>query len=83
MDTEKIVWILKENIALVLNQEPCSIDQNMPFIKLGISSIASLTIINKIKRILQIDINPVAMFEYKTIIDLATYLNQCIQDEAA
>ncbi len=83
MDTEKIVWILKEEIASTMNQDPHSIDQDLNFLRLGISSIESLKIINKIKRKLQIDINPVAMFEYKTIIELASYLSQCMQEEEA
>lgn len=83
MYTDKIIKILKEEIALAINESIHAIDSNLAFLRLGISSIDSLKIINKVKRKLQIDIHPVAMFEYKTINDLANYLNQCMQEKEA
>lgn len=82
MNIENIVGVIQENIAVVLKKEPCVIDSNTSFLKLGVTSIEALTIINRVRKKLHIYINPVAMFEYKTIIDLATYLYECMQEES-
>lgn len=83
MNTEQIIKFLKEEIALAVHQEPESIDPDLNFLKIGISSISTLRIINKIKKKLQVDISLVAMFEYKTISEFAKYLSQCCDEKAA
>lgn len=80
MDIEKIIAYLKEEIALAINESPEFIDQDLNFLRFGISSIQTLKIINRIKKTLEIDISPVAMFEYKTISELAVYLSECMSD---
>jgi acyl carrier protein len=80
VNIEEIITYLKEEIALAINQSSDFIDQDLNFLRLGISSIQTLKIINKIKKKLGIDINPVAMFEYKTISEFAVYLKDCMNE---
>lgn len=79
MSKEEIIEFIKAEIAAILNQEPDSIDEDVNFLKVGVSSVQALKIINRIRKKLEIDINPVAMFEYKTISDLAGYLSECAE----
>ncbi len=79
MNKEEIIAFIKEEIAAVLNQNPDSIDEDVNFLKVGISSVQALKIINRIRKKLEIEINPVAMFEYKTIAELAGYLDECVK----
>lgn len=75
MNIEQIITFLKEEIASAIHEEPDNIDQDVNFLKIGISSIQAVKIINKIKKKLEIDINPMAMLEYKTISQFAVYIN--------
>lgn len=77
---EDITNLIKEQIASVTKSDINSFDENVNFIKCGISSIQAIMIINKIKKKLQIDINPIAMFEHKNIFELSNYLNECINN---
>ena len=74
MNTNEIIDFLKKEIAIFLQKSPSSIDANINFLKVGISSINTLRILNKISKKLNIDINPVAMFEYTTIKTFSEYL---------
>lgn len=76
MNKEEIMDLIKEEIAAVLGQGAESIDENVNFLKIGVSSVQALKIINRIRRKLEVDINPVAMFEYKTIAEFAGYLSE-------
>ena len=77
-DRQQLVNFIKEQIASVTNESIDYLDEEMSFLKLGISSIQTIMIINKIKKKLDIDINPIAMFEYKNISEFATYLGEFI-----
>ncbi len=80
IDKEQIIGFIKDEIALVLNQNSDSIDEHVNFLRIGISSIQTLKIINRIRKKLEIDINPIAMFEYKTIAEFSGYLFECIKN---
>lgn len=73
---EQIITFLKNEIAAVIKTTPDSIDEDVNFLKFGISSIQTIMIINRIKKKLELDINPIAMFEYKNISQLAAYLSE-------
>lgn len=49
--------------------------------KIGVSSVQALKIINRARKHLQVDISPVALFEYKTIAEFAAYLNESLLQE--
>ena len=74
MNIENITALIKEEISLVTGQTHDLLDQDINFLKLGISSIQALKIINKVKIKLGVELNPVVMFEYKTIHELALYI---------
>lgn len=83
MTREEIEWFMKSQIAAALNQEPEDIDEETNFLKIGISSVQALKIINRTRKHLQVDISPVALFEYKTITEFASYLHESLlQGEA-
>lgn len=81
MSKEDIIMTIKSEIAAILKQDADSIDEGTNLLKIGVSSIQALKIINRIRKKLDIDISPVAMFEYKTISAFAGYLYEC-QEEA-
>ncbi|WP_458460222.1 acyl carrier protein [Paenibacillus sp.] len=81
MTKEEIELFIKSEIAAALNQEPEDIDEEMNFLKIGVSSVQALKIINRARKQLQVDISPVALFEYKTIAEFAAYLNECLLQE--
>lgn len=81
MTKEEIELFLKSEIAAALNQEPEDIDEEMNFLKIGVSSVQALKIINRARKHLQVDISPVALFEYKTIAEFAAYLNESLLQE--
>jgi len=75
MTKEEISACIKEEIGSLLEIDPGSIDEKEDFIKLGLSSVQSLKIVNRIRKKLDVDINPVAMFEYKSISRFSEYLS--------
>jgi acyl carrier protein len=78
MNTEQLITFIKEEIALAIDQPIAGIEDNVHFLRLGISSIQTMKVMNKIKKKLVIDLNPIAMFEHKTINELARYLQSCL-----
>ena len=42
--------------------------------RLGVSSVQALKIISRLRKQLDLDINPVALFEFKTVDDSSEYL---------
>ncbi len=80
MDIEKIVDLIKEEIASALNQDSQFVDQKENFLKLGISSIQMIKITNKINKKLGIDISSISMFEYKDITEFANYISECFSN---
>lgn len=83
MNQEEIIDVIKKEIALTLNQDPDDISEDVNFLRVGISSIQALKIINRVRKKLKIEINPVALFEYKTIAEFAGYLaSESLNSEA-
>lgn len=74
MSTNDVIEIIKEQVANILNQSPDEIDEDEKLLRMGITSIQAIKIINRIRLALNVDINPVAIFEYKTISAFAGYL---------
>ncbi|WP_440110451.1 phosphopantetheine-binding protein [Paenibacillus sp. QZ-Y1] len=81
MTKDEIQYFMKSEIAAILNQEPDDIDEEMNFLKIGVSSVQALKIINRARKRLQVDISPVALFEYKTISEFSSYLEECLLQE--
>ena len=83
MNKEEIIELIKVEIGLALDRDPDDIDEEVNFLRIGVSSVQALKIINRIRRKLMIDISPVALFEYKTIAEFAGYLfSESVQMEA-
>lgn len=78
MNKDYISEFIKTEIAAIINESVEDIDENANFLRLGVSSVQALKVINKLRKNLRVDINPVAMFEYKTISELSDYLVQCV-----
>ncbi|WP_100448687.1 acyl carrier protein [Glycomyces xiaoerkulensis] len=74
MDKDHITAVLTKEIAEELSIAPGEIDDRASFMRLGVSSVQALKIINRLRKELDIDINPVALFEFKTVDDISTYL---------
>ncbi|MFT4295991.1 MAG: acyl carrier protein [Micropruina sp.] len=81
MDKEEIKDALTAEIAAELGIDPDGIDDQMSFMRLGISSVQALKVVNRLRKRLAIDINPVAIFEFKTIDDIAEYLADEADDD--
>jgi len=75
MTKDEIADCIKNEIALALQIDPNEIDEDIFFMKLGLSSVQTLKIINRIRKKIDTDINPVAMFEHKSISKFAEYLS--------
>ena len=76
-----MIQLIKEEITNILQSPLEDIDETINFLRLGISSINTLKIINRLRKKLDVDINPIAMFEYKTIADFADYLCELKNEE--
>lgn len=74
MNKDEILKQIKKELAVVLETTPDEIDEDENFMHLGISSIQALKVINTMRRKLDVEISPVALFEYKTLSDFAEYL---------
>lgn len=79
MKKEEIIELIKSEVAAFLKQSPDDIDEDEKLLRIGVSSIQALKIINRIRKKLAVDINPVALFEYKTISAFAGYLEETIE----
>ena len=75
MNKKEISACIREELALVLEKDPNLIDENENFMKLGLSSVQSLKVVNRIRKKLDMDINPVAMFEFKSVSKFAEFLS--------
>jgi len=80
MSQEEIIMIIKSEMSVITKQDVDSIDEETNLLKIGISSIEALKLINRIKKKLNVDISPVALFEFKTISAFAGYLSECQED---
>ncbi|MBZ5509516.1 MAG: hypothetical protein LAO78_29035, partial [Acidobacteriia bacterium] len=71
---EKIELFLKQETALALRRPIEEIATNMNYFDLGLSSLAIAGLVHKVNRLLNENLNPSALFEYKDIQSLAAYL---------
>lgn len=78
MKREEITEYLKVTLSETMGCDVEDIDENTSFFKLGVTSIQALKVINKMRKALEIEINPAAIFEYKCIAELAEYLESCL-----
>lgn len=78
MKEEDMKILVINEITDVLQLDQDEIDEKESFYKLGISSVQALKIINRIRKKLKIEIDPVAMFEYKCIAELCGYLTKVV-----
>lgn len=83
MSMEHIKQYMKQEIAQVLGEEPENIADDTNFMKIGMSSIQALKIINRMRKEFDVDISPVALFEYKTIEEFAGYLQECVDEKVS
>ena len=80
MSKQEIIDYMSKLIAEASDEPVDGLDENTSFFKIGVSSVSALKIINKLRKQLQVDINPVAMFEYKTLGEMADYLQECLEE---
>ncbi|REJ12382.1 MAG: acyl carrier protein [Paenibacillaceae bacterium] len=83
MTKEELVRLIKSEIAGVIGQEPDDLDEETNFFRLGISSVQALKMMNRLRKNLEIDISPVALFEYRTIAEFAAYLSDCLNEKVS
>jgi polyketide synthase PksL len=74
MEKKCIEEYLKAALAKTMECDVEDIDENTSFFKLGVTSIQALKVINNMRKALDVEINPAAIFEYKCIAELAEYL---------
>lgn len=74
MTKNEINQVVKESLGSILEIEPEEIDDDEDFFHLGVSSIQALKVVNILRKKLDIEINPVAMFEFQTVNDITEYL---------
>ncbi|MFC5931677.1 acyl carrier protein [Cryobacterium melibiosiphilum] len=80
MDKNEIKQILAEEIASELAMPADQIDDQASFMRLGISSVQALKVVNRLRKRIEMDINPVVIFEFKTIDDIAEHLAEEAED---
>ncbi|HEY5978866.1 MAG TPA: acyl carrier protein [Microlunatus sp.] len=74
MNKETIRTVLLQEISTEIAIPAADIDDQASFMRLGVSSVQALKIISRLRRQLDLDINPVALFEFKTVDDISEYL---------
>ncbi|MGA1867912.1 MAG: SDR family NAD(P)-dependent oxidoreductase [bacterium] len=65
---------IKEIVACVLYTEPSDIQENKPFIDLGIDSIVGVELIKLLNKEFNIDAKAATLYDYPTISELSDYL---------
>lgn len=80
MKKEEIIELIKTQLANVLGMDVDDIDDNVSFYKLGVTSVQALKVVNRVRKSLTVDVNPVAMFEYKCVEELADYLVEVVNE---
>ena len=81
MNKEQLTEYLKNTLAEIMEIDGHEIDENSSFFKLGVTSIQALKVINKMRKTLNIEINPAAIFECKCISELAEYLENLTMEK--
>ncbi|RPF22279.1 acyl carrier protein [Myceligenerans xiligouense] len=74
MTKDEIKTVLIKAIAGELSIAPADVEDDEGFMQLGVSSVQALKIVNGLRKELDMDINPVALFEFKTVDDISAYL---------
>lgn len=74
MEKAEIIEILRKEIAEAMDTTADMIDEDENFMRLGIDSVGSIQLMNKVKRTFDVEVSPVAIFEYKTISEFAEYI---------
>ena len=76
MKREEIFSLVRNSVAKVLHRNAEDFGENENLMRLGITSIEVTSIITAIKKRIKVSMNPVALFEYKTIGEFVEYLVQ-------
>lgn len=74
MDKAEIIEVLKKEIAEAMDTTVDEIDEDENFMRLGIDSVDAIQLMNKVKHTFDVEVSPVAIFEYKTISEFAEYI---------
>lgn len=74
LDDQEIIGVVKEQIGTVIGLDQSDIEENQSFLKMGISSIKTIMIVNRISKKLGIELNPTVMFEYKNVASLSQFI---------
>lgn len=74
MTKDDIATLLTNEIAAELGTTPDNVDEYTSFMRLGVSSVQALKIVNRLRKQLSISINPVALFEFNTVDEISSYL---------
>ena len=77
MNKAGIMLLITAEIIELTGHHSYSIDPHTKFQELGLTSLQTLKVINRLRRKLSLDINPIAMFEYETIAEFSGYLANC------
>lgn len=81
MNKEEIIELIKKEVAESTETTVDMIDEDENFMRLGVDSIHAIKIMNTVKRELDVEISPVAIFEYKTISEFSEYLANGGEDD--
>lgn len=74
MTKEELLERIKVKISEVVGLHPEDVDEDEKFLKMGISSIQAIKIVNALQEQFNAEINPAIMFEYETLSELVDYL---------
>ncbi|WP_010533486.1 acyl carrier protein [Brachybacterium squillarum] len=74
MNDDQILDLLIRQVAAELGTDPDQVEPDASFMRLGVSSVQALKIVNRLRQELGRDINPVALFEFTTIEQMSEYL---------
>ncbi|GAB3166442.1 hypothetical protein GCM10027059_25520 [Myceligenerans halotolerans] len=83
MTKDEIKAVLIKEIAAELSIAPADVEDDEGFMQLGVSSVQALKIVNRLRKELGMDINPVALFEFKTVDDISAYLAEEAEEHAS
>ncbi len=74
MTKEDLLELIKSKMSDVVGLDIEDIDEDEKFLKMGISSIQAIKIVNALQEQFKAEINPAIMFEYETLNELVDYL---------
>ena len=73
---DDIKWWLANKVAAVLKIDASAIEFNTSFAKLGLDSLAAITISGDLEQWLEMEIDATILYQYSTIEELSEYLIQ-------